>query len=96
MKYASIASFTYTLAYLLLCDIMLNLCQNSSSEVLYQYADWLRKGDLFKYFLENLLRLIPEEVVSYNEGKSKVYSEYFLKKPFDQTCYIKSYDSIAI
>lgn len=35
-------SFTYTLAYLLLWDVMLNLCEKASTELRYQYAEWLQ------------------------------------------------------
>lgn len=35
-------SFTYTFAYLLLWDILLTLCDNSSTELRFQYADWLK------------------------------------------------------
>lgn len=35
-------SYTYTFAYLLVWDAILTLCEKSSTELRYQYADWLR------------------------------------------------------
>lgn len=35
-------SYNYTLAYLLIWDIMLCLCEEASIELKFQYADWLR------------------------------------------------------
>ena len=35
-------SYTYTFAYLLLWDILLTMCEKSSTELRYQYADWLK------------------------------------------------------
>lgn len=74
-------SFTYTFAYLLLWDILLTLCDQASTELRYQYADWLRNEDLLKNFLNNLFRLMPTEVLHFNEGKSKSLVESFLEKP---------------
>ncbi|XP_018571354.1 E3 ubiquitin-protein ligase listerin isoform X2 [Anoplophora glabripennis] len=74
-------SFTYTFAYLLLWDVLLTLCDQASTELRYQYADWLRNEDLLKNFLNNLFRLMPTEVLHFNEGKSKSLLEVFLEKP---------------
>ncbi|CAH0553483.1 unnamed protein product [Brassicogethes aeneus] len=73
-------SFTYTFAYLLLWDVLLTLCEQSPTELRYQYADWLRNEDLLKNFLNNLFRLMPTEVLHFSEGKSKTISDLFLEK----------------
>lgn len=74
-------SFTYTFAYLLLWDVLLTLCEQASTELRYQYADWLRNEDLLKNFLNNLFRLMPAEVLHFSEGMSKLLFEIFLEKP---------------
>lgn len=76
-------SYTYTLAYLLLWDILLTLCHNANTELRFQYADWLRNENLLKLFLDNLFKLMPAEVLHYSEGKSKCLKDYFLQKPED-------------
>lgn len=35
-------SFTYTFAYLLLWDVILTLCEKASTELRYQYSEWLQ------------------------------------------------------
>lgn len=35
-------SYTYTFAYLLFWDVLLTMCEKASTELRYQYADWLR------------------------------------------------------
>ncbi|CAG9858317.1 unnamed protein product [Phyllotreta striolata] len=74
-------SFTYTFAYLLLWDILLSLCEKSSTELRFQYADWLKNEDLLENLLNNLFRLMPAEVLQFSERKSKSLMEPFLRKP---------------
>ncbi|KAJ8918958.1 hypothetical protein NQ315_016860 [Exocentrus adspersus] len=74
-------SFTYTFAYLLLWDVLLTLCEQASTELRYQYSDWLKNEDLLMTFLNNLFRLMPTEVLHFSEGKSKSLVELFLEKP---------------
>lgn len=35
-------SYTYTFAYFLIWDVLLMLCEKSSTELRYQYTDWIR------------------------------------------------------
>lgn len=35
-------SFTYTFSYLLLWDVILTLCEKASTELRYQYSEWLQ------------------------------------------------------
>ncbi|CAH1975524.1 unnamed protein product [Acanthoscelides obtectus] len=74
-------AFTYTFAYLLIWDILLTLCGEASTELRYQYAEWLRNEDLLNNFLNNLFKLMPTEVLHCNEGKSKYFMDNFLEKP---------------
>nr|XP_023024069.1 E3 ubiquitin-protein ligase listerin [Leptinotarsa decemlineata] len=74
-------SFTYTFGYLLIWDVLLSLCNQSSTELRFQYADWLRNEDLFQNLLNNLFHLMPTEILHYNERKAKPLIESFFKKP---------------
>ncbi|XP_050511017.1 E3 ubiquitin-protein ligase listerin [Diabrotica virgifera virgifera] len=87
-------SYTYTLAYLLLWDVLLTLCDSASTELRFQYADWLRNENLLNTFLNNLFKLMPTEVLHYGEGKSKCIMDHFVKKP--QMCAKDACDSEKI
>lgn len=70
-------SYNYTLAYLLIWDIMLCLCEEASIELKFQYADWLRQEDILKSLLDNLFRLMPIEVLHHAESKKLYHPEWF-------------------
>ncbi|CAG9822593.1 unnamed protein product [Phaedon cochleariae] len=85
-------SFTYCFAYLLLWDILLSLCDQSSTELRFQYVDWLRNEDLLKNFLNNLFRLMPTSV------SRKVIKDSFLRKPeidITDTCDSEKIESLV-
>ncbi|GJQ69098.1 hypothetical protein Trydic_g6262 [Trypoxylus dichotomus] len=73
-------SYTYTFAYLLLWDITLTMCEKASTELRYQYADWLRNEDFLSNLLNNIFKLIPAEVLHYNDMRIKPFDEWFTKK----------------
>ncbi|KAK5649826.1 hypothetical protein RI129_000855 [Pyrocoelia pectoralis] len=73
-------SYTYTSAYFLLWDILLSLCEYSSTELRYQYADWLRKENLLNNLLDNIYKLMPVEVMNHIEGKNKQLVDLFSSK----------------
>lgn len=47
-------SFTYTFAYLLLWDVVLTLCEKASTELRYQYSEWLQYVILLVIFIIKL------------------------------------------
>ncbi|KAI4457621.1 zinc finger protein [Holotrichia oblita] len=73
-------SYTYTFAYLLLWDVILSMCEKASTELRYQYADWLRNEDFLNNLLNNIFKLIPAEVLHYNDIRIKPFDEWFVKK----------------
>ncbi|KAK9753539.1 Ring finger domain [Popillia japonica] len=73
-------SYTYTFAYLLLWDVILTMCEKASTELRYQYADWLRNEDFLNNLLNNIFKLIPAEVLHYNDIRIKPFDEWFVKK----------------
>ncbi|XP_017770844.1 PREDICTED: E3 ubiquitin-protein ligase listerin [Nicrophorus vespilloides] len=74
-------SYTYTFGYLLIWDVLLNLCEKSSRELRFQYADWLRKEELLNSLLSSIFKLMPTDVLRYTEGKTKPFFECFVEKP---------------
>ncbi|XP_044263006.1 E3 ubiquitin-protein ligase listerin [Tribolium madens] len=82
-------SYTYVYAYLLLWGVLLNMCEKSTPELRYQYADWFRNDDYFKSLLNNLFKLMPTEILHYSEGKAKAFSKLFSQNPslsFKEPC----------
>ncbi|RZC42281.1 E3 ubiquitin-protein ligase listerin [Asbolus verrucosus] len=82
-------SYTYVFGYLLLWCVLLNLCEESSPELRYQYADSLRTDNFLKSLLNNLFKLMPTEILHYNEGKAKSFLKLFQKEPkldFKEPC----------
>ncbi|XP_025830695.1 E3 ubiquitin-protein ligase listerin isoform X2 [Agrilus planipennis] len=73
-------SYSYTFSYLLLWDVILCLCNLSSTELRYQYADWIKNNDFLTKLLNNLFRLMPTEVLHQNSTKVKPYANLFLEK----------------
>ncbi|KAK9879336.1 hypothetical protein WA026_004187 [Henosepilachna vigintioctopunctata] len=74
-------SYSYTFAYLLMWDVLLTLCEKASTELKYQYADWLRKENILKDLFNNLFRLMPLEILHCLETKSPMHSEWFSCRP---------------
>lgn len=70
-------SYTYTFAYLLLWDILLYLCEKSSTELRFQYADWLRKEDLLNSLLSSIFKLMPLGVF---QSESAKLGSWFVEK----------------
>ncbi|EEZ97459.2 E3 ubiquitin-protein ligase listerin isoform X2 [Tribolium castaneum] len=82
-------SYTYVFAYLLLWGVLLSMCEKSTPELRYQYADWFRNDDYFKSLLNNLFKLMPTEILHYSEGKTKAFSKLFSQNPglgFKEPC----------
>lgn len=73
-------SYTFTLAYLLIWDILLMLCDKSSTELRYQYAQWMKEKDYLTILLNNSFKLMPSEVLHTVDGKSKPLKHYFVEK----------------
>ncbi|GLV42170.1 Listerin E3 ubiquitin protein ligase 1 [Carabus blaptoides fortunei] len=74
-------SYTFTFGYLLLWDILLSFCQHASTDLRYQYSDWLRTGEYLKNLLNNVFKLMPTEVLHYTEGRKNIMMEHFTKAP---------------
>lgn len=85
---ANTDTFTYTLAYLLLWSIVLEIFTQLTDEMRSQYASFLKNSNLLSRLLENLFRLMP--VVPANETESKVLN-VFLPELF-----IPSKNSVSI
>lgn len=73
-------SYTYTLGYLLLWAIVLDMCANTHGDLRYQYAEVLKK-DLFPSLLNNIFRLMPVEVLQDNKNKAVKLIEIFSTVP---------------
>ncbi|KAK2580762.1 hypothetical protein KPH14_011385 [Odynerus spinipes] len=73
-------SYTYTLGYLLLWAIVLDMCANTNGDLRYQYAEILKK-DLFPSLLNNIFRLMPVEVLQDNKNKAAKLVEMFSTLP---------------
>ncbi|KAF7402902.1 hypothetical protein HZH66_005169 [Vespula vulgaris] len=73
-------SYTYTLGYLLLWAIVLDMCANTHGDLRYQYAEILKK-DLFPCLLNNIFRLMPVEVLQDNKNKAAKLVEMFSTIP---------------
>ncbi|KAL3280344.1 hypothetical protein HHI36_017833 [Cryptolaemus montrouzieri] len=70
-------SYNYTLAYLLIWDVLLTLCEKATTELKYQYADWLRQEDILKNLFNNLFRMMPTEILHYSESKKLFHLDWF-------------------
>ncbi|KAF5294612.1 hypothetical protein FQR65_LT10718 [Abscondita terminalis] len=64
-------SYTYMSAYLLMWDILLTLCEYSSTELRFQYADWLKNGNVLNNLLDNIYKLMPVEALHCSAGESQ-------------------------
>lgn len=86
-------AYTYSTAYLLLWVVVLDMCGKAVSELRYQYATMLRDSGFLKSLLENLFRLMPEEVLYTTDPKFKLQktSEMFSSPPSLE--YSKAYSS---
>lgn len=73
-------SYAFTLAYLLIWDILLLLCDKSTTELRYQYAQWMKDKDYLSIFLSNSFKLMPLEVLHSVDGSSKPLKHYFHDK----------------
>ncbi|XP_031845099.2 E3 ubiquitin-protein ligase listerin [Nomia melanderi] len=73
-------SYTYTVGYLLLWAIILDMCANAHGDLLYQYAEVL-KDNFFPSLLNNIFRLMPVEVLQDNKNKSAKLTEIFSTEP---------------
>ncbi|XP_066152599.1 E3 ubiquitin-protein ligase listerin [Euwallacea fornicatus] len=73
-------SFTYTFAYLLLWDVMVNFFDIASPELRFQYSDWLKSGSLLHELLANLFKLIPVGSLL-KEESSDTNTNNFLDNP---------------
>ncbi|XP_050305694.1 E3 ubiquitin-protein ligase listerin [Anthonomus grandis grandis] len=87
-------SFTYTLAYLLLWDVLLNLFQQASPELRYQYAEWLKSASLLDQFLINIFKLMGVETIE--QGDVKFAHDDSLNNPIDLQCYHTFFGSDTI
>ncbi|XP_076655771.1 E3 ubiquitin-protein ligase listerin [Halictus rubicundus] len=73
-------SYTYTVGYLLLWSIILDMCANAHGDLLYQYAETL-KDNFFPSLLNNIFRLMPVEVLQDNKNKGAKLTEIFSTEP---------------
>ncbi|EZA47447.1 E3 ubiquitin-protein ligase listerin [Ooceraea biroi] len=73
-------SYTYTLGYLLVWAIVLDICANSHSDLRCQYAEILKDG-LFPCLLNNIFKLMPLEVLQDNKNKTVKLMEIFTTAP---------------
>ncbi|XP_033336767.2 E3 ubiquitin-protein ligase listerin [Megalopta genalis] len=73
-------SYTYTVGYLLLWAIILDMCANAHGDLLYQYAEAL-KDNYFPSLLNNIFRLMPVEVLQDNKNKGAKLTEIFSLEP---------------
>ncbi|XP_078036315.1 E3 ubiquitin-protein ligase listerin isoform X2 [Augochlora pura] len=73
-------SYTYTVGYLLLWAIILDMCANAHGDLLYQYAETL-KDNFFPSLLNNIFRLMPVEVLQDNKNKGAKLTEIFTTEP---------------
>ncbi|KAK4881955.1 hypothetical protein RN001_005274 [Aquatica leii] len=73
-------SYTYMSAYLLIWDVLLSLCEYSSTELRYQYADWLKNGNFLNNLLDNIYKLLPDDILHCSVGDTKQLSELFSTK----------------
>ncbi|CAG9765141.1 unnamed protein product [Ceutorhynchus assimilis] len=89
-------SYTYTLAYLLVWDVMLGLCQKASPELRFQYSDWLKDGSILNQFFTNIFKLMPIETLLHEIGDSKIHTDTFTTKPIDSTGSSRFYGSHMI
>lgn len=76
-------AYTYTMAYLLLWTVILEMCGLAIPELRYQYATILRNSGFLKNLLQNVFRLMPEQVLQGTDPKYKVHktSEMFASAP---------------
>ncbi|XP_076296975.1 E3 ubiquitin-protein ligase listerin [Lasioglossum baleicum] len=73
-------SYTYTVGYLLLWSIILDMCANAHGDLLYHYAETL-KDNFFPSLLNNIFRLMPVEVLQDNKNKGAKLTEIFSTEP---------------
>ncbi|EFN67901.1 Zinc finger protein 294 [Camponotus floridanus] len=73
-------SYTYTLEYLLVWTIVLDMCGYAHSDLRYQYAEIL-KNDFFPCLLNNIFKLMPVEVLQDNKKKTAKLLEAFTTVP---------------
>ncbi|XP_072761402.1 E3 ubiquitin-protein ligase listerin [Anoplolepis gracilipes] len=73
-------SYTYTLEYLLVWIIVLEMCADAHSDLRYQYAEIL-KNDFFPCLLNNIFKLMPMEVLQDNKKKTTKLLEAFTIVP---------------
>lgn len=71
-------SYFITFSYLLLCDIMMYYCKIASSSLRLQYASWLSSREYIKSILENILRLVPHQIIQCPELKIPLYQKWFI------------------
>ncbi|XP_070157652.1 E3 ubiquitin-protein ligase listerin isoform X3 [Polyergus mexicanus] len=73
-------SYTYTLGYLLLWTVVLDMCADAHSDLRYQYAEIL-KNDFFPCLLNNIFKLMPVEILQDNKKKTVKLLEAFTITP---------------
>lgn len=57
------------------------LCEKASTELRYQYSEWLQQDDFLKNLLRNIFRLMPAEALDNAESKKRACANLFLNKP---------------
>ncbi|CAL1683944.1 unnamed protein product [Lasius platythorax] len=73
-------SYTYTLGYLLVWTIVLDICADAHSDLRYQYAEIL-KDDHFPCLLNNIFKLMPVEILQDSKNKTVKLLETFTTVP---------------
>lgn len=73
-------SYTYTLGYLLVWTIVLDICADAHNDLRYQYAEIL-KDDLFPCLLNNIFKLMPVEILQDSKNKTVKLLETFTTIP---------------
>lgn len=74
-------SYTYTFGYFLLWDALLSIFEKASTELNFQYSDWLKKDKLLENLLNNIFKLLPAEVLL-QDGPTKLrFLEMFSNRP---------------
>lgn len=74
-------SFSFAFAYLLIWDLILDMCAKASNELKYQYADILKEKELLNKLCNNIFRLMPTELLHFSKGKRIMYFDYFRNRP---------------